>query len=372
MNFKIAKKSFLDSLTLVSRAVSANTPLPSLGGIKISVDTDGLTLVASDSNVSIKSVIEANDDEALVINETGEIVIDAKYLLEIVRKIDSNYVNFEIIDGLLVKFSGDKSEFKINGMNAADFPMINFDITDNEPFTINASTFIEIVDQTAFACSDKDTRPVLTGVNLKVENGVLHANATDSYRLAYKKVNVDSNLNLNITVPAKYLNEICHSIGNNSEIKIAIDNQKISFVIGNGIIQTRLLDDVFPDTSRLIPQSFAQKMIIPSKDILNAIDRTSFIKSDGKNTVRLNIDSSSIEITSSNQIGSSFEKIPVTSYEGNPLEISCSGKYLQDAIRALSCDTVEFDFSGELKPMILKSNKDDSLIQLISPVRTYR
>lgn len=372
MNFKIAKRSFLDALTLVSRAVSANTPLPSLGGIKISVDTDSLTLVASDSNISIKASVKAGDDEVLIVKETGEIVIDAKYLLEIVRKIDSNYVNFEIIDGLLVKFSGDKSEFKINGMNASDYPVINFDSNDTNPFTIDSSVFTTIVDETSFACSDKDTRPVLTGVNLKVENGMLHANATDSYRLAYKKVNVDTENSLNITVPAKYLNEICHSIGNNKDIKIAIDNQKISFIIGNGIIQTRLLDDVFPDTSRLIPPSFSQKMTISTKDMLNAIDRTSFIKSDGKNTVKMSINSEFVEITSSNQIGSSFEQVPVLSYEGNPLEISCSGKYLQDALKALSSETVEFNFSGELKPMILKSSDDDSLIQLISPVRTYR
>ncbi|MDO4198042.1 MAG: DNA polymerase III subunit beta [Erysipelotrichaceae bacterium] len=372
MNFKISKKSFLDSLTLVFRAVSSNTPLPSLGGIKIEVEENKITLIASDSNISIKSVIEGNNEEALIINETGEIVIDGKYLMDIVRKIDGNLVSFETIDGLLVKFSGEKSQFKINGMNAAEYPVISFEINDNKPFEIDSKTFMEIIDQTAFACSDKETRPVLTGVNLKVENGVLHANATDSYRLAYKKVKVDSDIGINITVPAKYLNEIYHSIGNNSELKIAIDNQKISFIIGNSVIQTRLLDDVFPDTSRLVPATFSSKLLVSSKEISNAIDRTSFIKSDGKNTVRMNISNEAVEITSSNQIGSSFEKIPVVSYEGNPLEISCSGKYLQDAIRSLSCETVEFDFSGELKPMILKSTDDESLIQLISPVRTYR
>ena len=110
---------------------------------------------------------------------------------------------------------------------------------------------------------------------------------------------------------------------------------------------------------------------VDSKELINAIDRSSFIKSDGKNIVKLSISSKGIDLNSSNQMGSSFDQISVISYEGNPLEISCSGKYLIDAIRAIDCENVLIKFSGELKPIIITDESDDSLIQLISPVRTY-
>ena len=371
MNFKIAKKEFLDALNLSNRAISSTTPLPSLCGIEILVTENSLTLISSDSNISIKTAINNNDTNTLNINEVGEIVIDSKYLLEIVRKIDSDFINVETIDGTLVKIYGGNSEFKINGMNVNEYPVINFDIKDNNPFKIETTLFNQIIDETAFACSDKETRPVLTGINLKAENNKLYANATDSYRLAAKTISIDSNLNFNITIPCKYLMEVSHSIVNEKEITIAIDQQKISFLFSNTLIQTRLLDDIFPDTSRLLPNEFTQLLVVDSRNLINAIDRTSFIKSDGKNIVKMNINSNKIEITSSNQIGNSYEQIPVVEYKGSPLEISCSGKYLVDAIKAIGADNVTIKFSGELKPMIVQNKDDNSLIQLISPVRTY-
>jgi len=373
MNFKIAKKEFLDALSLSSRAISSTTPLPSLSGIKISVSENSLVLVSSDSNISIRTAINNNDRNALIINEAGENVLEARYLLEIVRKIDSDFINVETIDGTLIKISGGNSEFKVNGMDASEYPNIGFDTRDNSPFKLKTAFFQQLVDETSFACSDKETRPVLTGVNFKAAGNKIYVNATDSYRLASKTLDIDQDLNFNITVPSKYLNEICHSIVNEEEVTIAIDNQKISFIFGNSIIETRLLDDEFPDTSRLIPASFAQKLVVSAKDLIRAIDRTLFIKADGKNTIKMSIDSQKLELTSTNQtMLSSFERIPVISYEGDPLEISCSGKYLQDALKAVNTDTVTINFSGELKPMVVKREDDDSLVQLISPVRTYR
>lgn len=372
MNFKISKKEFLDVLNLASRAISNTTPLPSLSGIKISLTENSLIIISSDSNISIKSAINNNDTNVLVINEPGEIVIEAKYLLEIVRKIGSDFVNFEIIDGTLVKISGGNSEFKINGMDPNDYPNINFDTNNTTPFKLDVEVFSQIIEETSFACSDKDTRPVLTGVNLKVSEGKLYANATDSYRLASKTVDIENVENINITVPSKYLAEVYHSLNNEKEIIIAFDKQKIAFIFSNTIIETRLLDDVFPDTSRLIPAGEPYKLKISSRDLLNAIDRTSFIKSDGKNIVKLKVSNEKVEVTASNQIGSAFDIINTLSYTGEPLEISCSGKYLQDALKAIGKEEVEIDFYGELKPMILKTSEDLSLVQLISPVRTYR
>jgi len=372
MNFKISKREFLDALSVSSRAISSTTPLPSLSGIKITATQDSLILISSDSNISIRIMITGSDDNTLTVIEPGEIVIDSRYILEIVRKIDSDFINFEIIDGTLVKISGGNSEFKVNAMDASEYPMISFDLFNSQPFRIETSLLKQIVDETAFACSDKETRPVLTGVNLKAADHKIHANATDSYRLASKTVNVDADLNFNVTVPAKYLNEVCHSIANQEEVTIAIDSQKISFSFGNTVINTRLLDDEFPDTARLIPTTHQQRLKVSAREMINAIDRTLFIKSDGKNTIKMDINSDRIELTSTNQsVISSFEEIRVISYEGTPLEISCSGKYLQDAIKAFDTDEVMIDFSGELRPMVVKKEDDDSLIQLISPVRTY-
>ena len=373
MKFKIAKKEFLDVLSLCSRAISTTTPLPSLSGIKITVNNDSIVLISSDSNISIKSVINNNENSALIVEEIGEIVLEARFLLEIVRKVDGDFVNVETIDGTLVKISGNNSEFKMSGREGSEYPQINFDTRSGKPFKLETALFNQIIDETAFACSDKETRPVLTGVNMSARDGKLYVNATDSFRLASKTIDLeDKDLAFNITIPAKYLSEVCHAIEKEKEVSLSIDPQKISFIFGNTIIDTRLLDDEFPDTKRLIPTSFTSKLTVSSGDFLRALDRTLFIKSDGKNIIRMKIDSEKIELTANNQsIVSFFEKIPVVSYEGEELEISCSGKYLLDAIKAVAADEIVINFSGELRPMVVKREDDDSLIQLISPVRTY-
>ncbi|MBQ0036315.1 MAG: DNA polymerase III subunit beta [Firmicutes bacterium] len=371
MNFKISKKEFLDALTMSVRAISNTTPLPSLSGIKIEVRDNSLVLISSDSNISIRTAINNNDTNTLIINETGEIIIDARNLLEIVRRIDSDFINFELIDGTLVKIYGGNSEFKVNGMKASEYPNINFETECDTPFKLSTDLFKEIIDQTIFACSDKETRPVLTGVNFKANDGKMTINATDSYRLATKTIEIGSEQNFNITVPAKYLSEVIHSIGNEKEIVVAISPQKISFIFGNSIIDARLLDDTFPDTSRLIPANFNQTLKLEARNLVTAIDRNSFIKSDGRNVVRLAISGNTLEITAANQLSQSYEEIPVISFEGNPLEISCSGKYMIDAIKAIDSEEIIIKFSGELKPLIIIKENDENLIQLISPVRTY-
>ena len=217
MIFKINKREFLDSLTTAVKAISNTTPLPILNGIKLIAENNTLTLISSDTNISIKTVIKNSEDKEIIsISEEGENVIESRYLLDIVRKIDSDTINVEIFDNSLAKIYGGKSEVKINAMNSYDYPNINFDCS-NTPFKFDTYTFFKIVNETAFACSEKDTRPVLTGVNFKAKDGKLHVNATDSYRLASKVVDIDSNLDFNITIPRKYLLDIYHSISNVEE-----------------------------------------------------------------------------------------------------------------------------------------------------------
>ncbi len=372
MIFKINKREFLDALSMAQKGISNTTPLPVLNGIKLIAENNCLTLISSDTNISIKTEVKNTEEkEVLTISEEGENVIESKYLLDIVRKIDSDFINVEIFDNSLAKIYGGKSEVKINAMPTSDYPTIDFSCY-NTPFKFDTYTFFKIVNETSFACSEKDTRPILTGVNFKAEDGKLYVNATDSYRLASKTVDIDSNLKFNITIPRKYLLDIYHSLSNVEDVQIGIDSQKISFIFNNSVIQTRLLDDEFPDVKRLIPPSFTQKLVVNSKALSSAIDRCSFIKSDGKNIVKLTINESNVVVTSNGNNGSSFEEISVISFEGSPFEISCSGKYLTDAVKAMSADEITISFSGELKPLIITDANDGSIVQLISPVRTYK
>ena len=373
LNFKINKQDFYNALQISSRAISSNSPVPALTGIKIEASSDGLKLTSSDADIAIEQIL-SNDkkDVGLSVISEGSIVIDSRYLLEIVKNIDSEEINVEIIDGTLTRFSGGKAEYKINGFNANDYPTIDFS-KPNTILKMSYSDFASLINQTVFATSNKETRPVLTGVNLNNDGKKLTCTATDSYRLARKIISVDVEP-FNITIPARSLNEAKSIFQNEEEIEIAISQKKVDFISDTVILQTRLLEGVYPETDRLIPTEFNSKMLINRDSFIKAVGRTTFIKTDNMPIIRLQMNSKDdIAVSSKSQeIGEFHEDLVGNEYEGNPLDISFAANYLIDAARAIQSENIWVKFTSEMKPFILTNESDEEdLIQLVLPVRTY-
>jgi len=370
MQFRILRTELLSALNKVSRAVSSKSPLPVLTGIKFNLTEDALILTGSDSDITIETTIEKNEKK-LMIYQPGAVVLAGHYISEIIRKIESEYIDIEIIDGTLTRIKGDRSEFNLNGIKAIDYPKIDLTCR-GEHFTLDSLLLKTIITQTVFATSDKETRPILTGVNFRANNGELNCIATDSYRLAKKVINVDENLKFNITIPAKSLNEIAKIIEKVEDIDIYVSERKILFNMNGSIVQTRLIDGAFPDTSRLIPNNFDYELSVDSRDILSAIDRASLFASETSNIVKLTMNDEHIQITSKSQeIGSVEEDLHTAIFNGKPLNISFSAKYVTEAIRSIASSKIKIYFVGDMKPFIIKNDDDESLFQLVLPVRTY-
>lgn len=371
MKFSIYKNVFLKSLNSVGAAASVHSPLPILSGIKLSAKEDGLWLLASDTNITIQERILINDDSKLEIDKYGEVVLDSRYISEAVRKLDSLYVNFEIIDGALCLISGNNAEYEINGVDASSFPDIDLS-KPNTTFNMPAYKLREVINQTAFASATSEERPIFTGVNFILDGNVLNAVATNSYRLAKKTVEVDVNDQFNITVPASNLNEVVKAIESNDDVEIAVSNKIIQFYIGNKLIQSRLVDGLFPDVNRLIPSEFGYELVVNSGDLISSIDRSSFLRSDGYWNVRLESSADEIVIASKSQeIGSSHETLSPIDYKGGKFKIAFNGRYMIEALQSFRTEEVKILFVGEMQAFILMNPNDDSVIQLVLPVRTF-
>lgn len=371
MYFKVSKKAFYNALSVASRAISTFSPLPAFSGIKIEAVEDSLILTGSDSDVSIQTILKKSENCSLEIRDMGSIVIEAKYILEIVRKIDAEEIELEMLDGSLTKISGNTAEFRINGMRANQYPSIDFS-KPKESFILKEDVLKKVILQTSFATSDKETRPVLTGVNFHCEETKLSCVGTDSYRLAKKEIEISKSLNFNITIPAKSLSEVVKTLEDEGNVEIAVNDKKAQFIIQDTIVQTRLIDGVYPETSRLIPVQFDYELTIDSHDLLNAIDRASFIKNEGVSVIKFSLSEQECVLSSKSvEVGSSTEVLNSASFTGNALEISCNGRYVFDAIKALSGNLVTFYMCGEMKPFIIKAVDDDNVLQLVLPVRTY-
>ena len=374
MRFIISRNKLMSALNIVSKAVTSRTPIAVLTGIKFELNEEGLTLIGSDTDLSISTFIKAeeNNDKVITIFETGSCVLNAKYITEIIRKLDGERVEIELVDGNLVKIIDQKSNFSLNSINVNEFPFIDFNF-DSNVIKLKGDLLKQVIAQTKFATSQKETRPILTGVNFKVDGNVLEAVATDTYRLAKKKIVIGDTAYFNVTIPARNLDEISKIVEGGEEIIINFFDKKVMFKINDTIISTRVISGVYPDTSKLIPDSFENKLNTLTNEFLAAIDRASLLSSDRNNIVKLSLNNDKVEISSrSQEIGSVVEKISNYEYEGNKLDISFSAQYITEAIKAIGSNDVELCLNGEMKPFIVKNKEDDSVLQLVLPVRTYQ
>ena len=367
MDFKIKRIELLNALTKVSRAVSIKSPLPVLTGIKFDLKEDELILTGSDSDITIQTSIQDN----IEIIKPGSVVLSSRYILEIIKKIDSEEVHIFIVDGTLTRIEGANSRFDLNGTSYIDYPRIDLNKTGVN-LQMKSTDLKEAIEQTSFATSEKETRPVLTGVNFKAKDHILECIATDSYRLAKRILNIDSDISFNIIIPKKSLIEISRIIEKDELIDLYVSDRKVLFVFDHVLIQTRLIDGTFPDTSRLIPDSFDYSMSIDSTSLLNSIDRASLLTNEQTNIVKLTMNQDTVILSSfSQEIGSVEENLSRAFYKGEPLKISFSARYLTDAIKSINGQKVRVLFTGEMKPFIIKDFEREDIIQLVLPVRTY-
>ena len=373
MKIKIKKEILLENLNKVSKAISTKNLVPALAGIKFDLTEEGLTLTASDNDITIRTFIEKNDD--MIIDEVGSIIISGRYILDIVRKLPDKYINLEVFDELKVIISTENSEYNLNGINKSEYPNINLEESKN-PVILNAKVFKDLVNQTAFAASTDEARPALTGLNFKIIGDELECNCTDSYRLARKIIHLNdySDADYNIVIPSKNIVEVSKLLTDDEkQIELHIFNNKILFKYDNILFQSRLINGTFPNTSNLLPHESMLKINVNVNDLYNVIDRVSILTSDKeKNIVTLETKGNLLTMKSSSaEIGRVEEKMNIIKDKEEDITISFSARYVMEALKVFDTEMCEISFVGEVNPIIFKGKDQEDLIQLVLPIRTY-
>ena len=373
MKLKIKQKVLMEHLNYVIRGISNKNLIPILNCIKFELTKEGLYLLSTDNELAIKSFIPENEIEE--IDTMGELLISGRYIYDIVKKLTGEIINIEEIIDSQVLITTDSSSFKLNCNEVNEFPNIDLEFT-NTPLLIDQKVFKTTINQTIFATSTQESRPVLTGVNFKINNNIMEVTATDSYRLSKKRIILDSNIkdDIDIIIPNRNLNEIIKLISDNdNKIELHIFTNKVIFKVENLIIMTRLINGNYPDTNKLIPNEFELKVKINLNNLFNSIDRASLLtNAEEKNTIKLET-KKDIMIISSNipEIGNVEEKIKIEKNVEKDIKISFSSKYMMDAIKTFESEEIELSFNGEIKPIILNYVDNNDLTQLILPIRTY-
>ena len=371
MKIKIKQKILIDQLNNVIKGISNKNIIPILNCIKLSLDKDGLYLMSTDNEIAIKTFVDKKDIEE--IKEQGDIIVSGKLFYEIIRKLENDIISIEeLVDSKLIIYT-DNSSFTLNCNNVSEFPDLELSEIKN-PISINKLVFKNLVNQTIFATSQQESRPVLTGINFNFNNGVLECTATDSYRLAKKVINVENKDNFNFIIPTRNLNELIRMFNNEEDsVELHIFDNKVIFKFDNIIMLSRVINGSYPDTSKLIPTDFSLIMKVNLRQLYNAIDRASLLTNESdKNTIKLETNKNFIVISSNiPEIGYVEEKIEVEKNNKEELKIAFSSKYMMDALKSFDCEFVNLMFNGDIKPIIIKNIDSEDLTQLILPIRTY-
>lgn len=375
MKFTIKREILLEALNKVSKAISTKNLIPVLAGIKFELKKKKLILTASDNDITIQTIIESLKDEDFKIENEGSIIIQGKYILDIVRKLQDEYINIEVVEDLKIVIYTENSEFNLNGISESEYPNIGLE-ESKKKIDVKANTLKSIVYQTAFASSNEESKPVLTGINFNIVGDMLEVNSTDSYRLARKVVKLDkvSEDNYNIVIPSHNLVEFVRILdGDLEDVELHIFNNKILFKTGNLKFESRLINGTYPNTSNLLPEDSFLVISTNLNDFYNVIDRVSILTSDKeKNIVTLETDGNTLILKSSSaEIGRVEEKMNINKNNDENIKISFSAKYMMEALKSFSTETVDIHFVGEIKPILIKSTEDETLTQLVLPIRTY-
>jgi len=366
MKLSCTQKNLERGLQIVGRAISSKTSLPILNNILFEVDKDKFKLSATDLEIGIKTKIGAK------IFKKGKITVPAKVVLDFVAGNHDKNINLSLKEKkVLLKSKRYKAQ--INGISASEFPLIP-KIEKKKTTILPLKKFYQALLKSIFAVSLDETRPVLAGLYFNLSGGILSLVATDSYRLAEKRIKINQDEEFSFIVPLKTCQEIQRIIPYSSldgEIKICLSENQVSFQIDSTEITSRLIEGEFPDYQQIIPKNYQTRVKLEREEFLDIVKVISYFAKETANNVKIKTDPSGLVsvYSASSQIGDSQAKMEAL-VEGKGGEISFNAKFLTDVLSALDDEEIFFEMSGKYNPGVIRSSKDKNYVYIIMPLKT--
>lgn len=364
MKFSVKREKLLETVSVLSRAVASKSAIPVLEGIFLKTEEGSISMMSYNLEIGLTKTIDAS------VEEFGEIVINARLLSDILRRMKGEEVIFTCDERMLCHIECGTAKFDIMGMAGADFPEMPV-VSDGTKFVMTGEMLKRLVRQTAFAVSPiEGTRPILTGINVVIENGEISFVAIDGYRLAIRKEKMAGVDDVNFVVSAKSVNEVCRILDDETAAEIKIGKRNISFTFNGYVFISRLLDGDFVDYKKTIPSSAAQECVLNVPVVSDVLERISLIISDNFSTpVRCIWNKDNAIFSCATSIGRATDNFAVDLI-GDEFEIGLNSRYLLEALKAAETDEVRVKFNGASAAVIV-SPKDgsDDFTYMIMPMR---
>ena len=332
MIFSVERAALLEAVSRLQKVVGSKTSMPVLEGILISAEQGKVTLISYNLEMGMKKEIYAKCDE------TGDIVLNARLLADILRRMNGLQVEISADSKLNCNIKSGEATFDIMGMAATDFPEMP-SVNDNNRISVEGKLLSDMVKGTIFAAAQTEgARPILTGLNISVSGGAL--------------------------------NEVVKLIDEQTEnIDINVGERLISFNVEGYLFISRLLEGEFVNYRKTIPEGYKQTVTVNTRDLINTIERVSLLISESFSTpVRCYFNELNVVFTCATSMGRATETFN-TKLEGESFEIGLNSRYLLEALRAIDHENIKILFNGPNAGVIISPVEGDDFTYMIMPMR---
>lgn len=364
MKFRCDKDVFLEAVVTTSKAASAKSTIPALEGILMELDSNVMSLTGYNLEIGIKTTIQVEN------GENGSIVINARRLCEIVRKMPSGALEIVIEDNNSASIKNGRTKMSIMCMSADEYPQVPQANVENG-FAMQQKTLKSMITQTKYACAVSDTKPVFMGCLFEIQDNILSVVAMDGLRIAVRQEPLNYE-NSSFIVPAKSLDELSHLLSDEDDknITISIEKNQISFEFGKYTMISRLINGDFLDFHKYIKHEDSMFVEINCSEMISTLERGMLVISEKvKLPLRCEFSSDTLTLSCTTALGSYNDQINIK-YSGEPFTIGLNTKFLLDAFKASESSDVRFIMTGKsIEPVLIVPKEGSEFTFLIMPMR---
>lgn len=367
MKLSLTQENLNKALAVVGRVVASRSSLPVLGNVLLASESNRLRLSATNLEIGINYRIGCKEDEA------GSLTVPARLFNDLISSLPSGNIELSAEEyNLHIRTPHHQST--INGIAADEFPLIP-EIKSKPSLTLPANIFREALLQVVIAASLDEARPVLAGVYMCTEDDNLLMAATDSYRLAEKKIKLKGlkEQKIEIIVPARTMQELGRILADaEGDLNIYLNENQVMFEVENIELTSRLIEGKFPNYRQIIPTTSESQVQLDTGEFNRVTKVASLFARENAGSIRLEVKTEGVidVISNASQVGENTSSVEGL-VKGSAGEISLNAKYLTDALGVIKSDEVSFTISGKLNPCVIKPiSKDNDYLHIIMPLRT--
>jgi len=365
LKLKTKRDELVSKLSVISRAVSTRAATQSLSGILVDASNGSVSLSATDLEMGLKTDLKTD------LEGSGMVLLPGRLFAELARSLGDADVEIELRESerdVEIRCGG--SSFHLRTLPSEDFPALPEE--EGEPLRIPAAALAATVELVAGAASRDDMRPVLTGVLVSASGSEMTMVATDSYRLAVKRTELEEPIGgeIEANIPARALRELGRIVSTDGveQVSVALQRNQAVFRAGDTVLTTRLIEGQFPNFRQLLPESYEHDVRLPRPELLEVTRRVSQLAQRNA-PLRLSFAPGELTVAASTpDVGDAEETMPAA-FEGEPLEIGFNPDFLREGIESVEGDEILVRLISPLRPGLLQPVDSEDFRYLVMPIR---